>query len=103
MESVHQNMQNELEITVNFKKMKREQDPITLINSIKAITFRFCDQKYIIGSMWHAYKNLFTTIQCEEEETKAFYNRFKNVVEVIETYGGDISGMSNVYKMMRNI
>ena len=92
------NMQNELETTAHFKKMKHEQDPIALISSIKAIMFSFRDQKYIIGSMWHAYKNVFTTIQREDEETKTFYDRFKNVIEVIETYGGDIGGMSDVYK-----
>ena len=58
----------------------------------------FRDLKYVQGSLWRAYKNMFNTVQQDEEDFKTFYDRFKNVVDVIENYGGDIGGMTNLWK-----
>ena len=52
--------------------------------------------------MWHAYKNLFNTVQHEDEDLKDFYERFQNTVEVLENYGGDIKNMTNLYKIKEN-
>ena len=48
--------------------------------------------------MWRAFMNLSNNIQCEEEDMKSYYDRFKNTVEVIDTYGGYIGGLSDVWK-----
>ena len=53
-------MQNELETSDKFEKMKEDQDPIVLIQEIKSITYSFRDQKYVIGSMWRAFKTFST-------------------------------------------
>ena len=52
-------MQNEIEACNGFEEMERQQDPISLIKTIKGITYNFRDQKYLPGSMWHAYEHLF--------------------------------------------
>ena len=48
--------------------------------------------------MWRAYRNLFNTTQREDEDLKSFYDRFQGVVEVLENYGADIGGLSDMYK-----
>ena len=61
-------IQIELEAADGFEASEKKQDPITLIICIKAITFSFRDQKYVFGSMWRAFKNLFNTTQREDED-----------------------------------
>ena len=45
----------------SYESMKQEQNPITLINLIKGVTYSFRDQKYLPGNVWKAYKKLFNT------------------------------------------
>ncbi len=91
-------MQTELMACENYKDFKEAGDPIALIKAIKGITYNFRDQKYLPGSLWKAYKNLFNTVQRDDEDLKKFYDRFKNAVEVIENYGGDISSMTTLWE-----
>jgi hypothetical protein len=92
-------MRNELEAMSNFEAINIKQDPIALIKAIKGITYSFRDQKYLPGSLWRAYKNLFNTVQCKDEDIKDFYKCFQNAVEVLENYGGDIQNMKDLYKI----
>jgi hypothetical protein len=92
-------MKNELEATSNYQSMNMKQDPIALIKAIKGITYSFRDQKYLPGSLWHAYKNLFNTVQHEDEDLNDFYKRFQNAVKVLENFGGNIKNMTNLYKI----
>ena len=65
-------MKNELQAMTDYQQMSDNEDPIMLIKNIKGVTHNFCDQKYNIGSMWHAYKQLYQCIQKEYEEIKTF-------------------------------
>ena len=85
-----QMMKNELETCTNYRTMHEQEDPIALIKNIKGVTHNFKDQKYSTGSMWHAYKQLYSIIQKEDEDIKDYYDRFKNQVEVIENNGGEL-------------
>ena len=58
-------MQNEIEASTGFEEMGKKQDPIALIKTIKGLTYNLRDQKYLPGSMWCAYKNLFNLTQRE--------------------------------------
>ena len=69
-----------------------------LIKNIKGVTHNFRDQKYSIGSMWHAYKQVFQCIQKEDEDIKTFFERFKNHVEVIENNGGELGMETKLLK-----
>ncbi len=91
-------MQNEIEASNDYKDMDKKQDPIKLIKTIKGITYNFRDQKYLPGSMWRTYKNLFNTTQREDEDLKSYYDRFQNAVDVLENYGADIGALSKAYK-----
>ena len=84
-------LQNEIMAMNSYESMKQEQNPITLINLIKGVTYSFRDQKYLPGNVWKAYKMLFNTTQKEDEDLKVYYERFKNQIEVIENYVGDIT------------
>ena len=92
-------MKNELKAMSNYEDMNMQQDPIALIKAIKGVTYSFWDQKYLPGSLWHAYKNLFNTVQCEDEDLQEFYERFQNTVEVLENYGNNIKNMTDLYKI----
>ena len=92
-------MQTELMAVEGYQTFKSEMDPIALIKAIKGVTYNFRDQKYITGSLWRAYKSLFNTVQREDEDLKKFYDRFKNAVEIIENYGGDIGSMTKLWKL----
>ena len=91
-----QMMKNELQATANYQVMSDNEDPIMLLKNIKGVTHNFRDQKYNIGSMWHAYKQLYQCIQKEEEDVKTFFERYKNHVEVIENNGGELGKETNL-------
>ena len=95
-------MRNKLEAMSNFETINNKQDPIALIKAIKGITYSFRDQKYLPGSLWRAYKNLFNTVQREDEDIKDFYKRFQNAVEVLENYVSNIRNMTDLYKIEEN-
>ncbi len=67
-------MQTELMACDDYKEFKDNGDPIALIKAIKGITYNFRDQKYLPGSLWKAYKNLFNTVQCKDEDLKKYYD-----------------------------
>ena len=93
-----QMMKNELQATDNYNTMSENEDPIALIKNIKGVTHNFRDQKYNIGSMWHAYKQLFQCIQKEDEDIKTFFERYKNHMEVIENNGGELGTETKLLK-----
>ena len=68
-------MQTELMACKDYQEFKEEEDPIALIKAIKGITYNFRDQKYLPGSLWKAYRNLFNTVQRDDEDLKKFYDR----------------------------
>ena len=70
-------MQTELMAIEGYKDFTAEGDPIALIKAIKGITYNFCDQKYLSGSLWRAYRRLLNTVQRKEEDLKKYYDRLK--------------------------
>src|SRR5210317_2099234 len=73
-------LQNELMAMNAYEKMKSEQNPITLISLIKGVISSFRDQKYLPGNVWKAYRMFFNIIQKEDEDLKAYFDRFKNLI-----------------------
>ena len=91
-------MKNELQAATDYQQMSNDEDPIMLLKNIKGVTHNFRDQKYNIGSMWHAYKQLFQCIQKEDEDVKTFFERYKNHVEVIKNNGGKLGQETQLLK-----
>ena len=85
-----QMMKNELEAATDCGTVCTAEDPIALIKNIEGVTHNFKDQKCATGGMWHACKQPFSCTQKEEEDTKDYFDRFKNHVEVTENNGGEL-------------
>ena len=83
-------MIGEIKALPNYATLHGNQDPIALIQGIKGIIYSFRDHKYIHGNIWRAYRALFNTVQKEDEDLKAFHERFENQVDVVEKYVGRI-------------
>ena len=83
-------MQTEPQAADDFEKMDDEQDPMVSMKNTKKMTNDFRDKRCVFGSMWQAQKQPHNCTQREDEDVKKHDNRFKNHVEIIENYGGDL-------------
>ena len=50
--------------------MSAEEDPMAPIKNIEGVMHNFRDQRCATGSSWHAHKQLFSCVQCEDEDIK---------------------------------
>ena len=63
-------------------------DPIALLKEIKAITFKFEEQKYICHSLHMAYRNFYTFKQLPETSNTKYLEQFNNLVDIVIQHSG---------------
>jgi hypothetical protein len=83
-------MSAKLKALPTFKEMHTEKDPVKLLKSIKGLTFK-CDSEKEYGmSRVEAIDKLFRIYQTKEMSNTQFLDKFNNLVDVIEHYGGTV-------------
>ena len=81
-------MTTRLEGTSGFSKARDDEEAVALIMLIKGICCRFNDQQQAVWSVVQAKKRVFLLVQYEYLSLNKYYEEFKALVVVVETYGG---------------
>ena len=81
-------MREKLEALENFDDIKSEFDVLALLVEIKTINFKFEDQKYPFGAVYYANKRFYNYKQGTDETNNEHYEKFNNLVSVVDSYGG---------------
>jgi hypothetical protein len=85
-----------LKALANFKDMHTDKDPVKLLESIKVLTFKFNNEKEYEVSLVEAIDKLYRTYQTKEMTKTQFLDKFNNLVDIIEHYGGTVGVHRNV-------
>ena len=91
-----------LEGTSGFNKAREDEDAVALITLIKGICCHFNDQQQPIWSIVQAKKRVFLLIQSEYLSIDKYYEEFKALVAVVETYGGTFADPGIIEKELAN-
>jgi hypothetical protein len=83
-------MTAKLKALSNFKDMHMDKNPVKLLKAIKGLTFKFDNEKEYEMSLVEAVDKLYRTYQTKDMTNTQFFDRFNNLVDVIEHYGGTI-------------
>ena len=83
-------MTSKLKSLPMFKDMHIAKDPIKLLKAIKALTFKFDNEKEYEMSLVEAIDKLYQVQQTKDMTNIDFLHKFNNLVDVIEHYGGTI-------------
>ncbi len=73
-----------------YEKMYENSDSLTLIKTIKGIAYEFESQKNIYLALDNAKCAFYSYHQGSDEMNTDYMSRFKNTLEVIKHYGGNI-------------
>ena len=80
-------LRSKLKQHADWEIVSTNQDVLTLLVIIKAITFKFEDQKFLVLSLFQAKKNIYSlhqgNLSCHD-----YLQRFRNMVHVSEAYNG---------------
>ena len=74
----------------SFDNINAHQDVISLIKSIKGLTFKFDVKQYALMAMVNINTRLYKCTQGQHTTDALYYEQFKSLVEVIEHYQGEI-------------
>jgi hypothetical protein len=69
---------------------KKYQTPVKLLKAIKGLTFRFDSEKEYEMSLVEAIDKLYQMYQPKDMSNTQFLDKFNNLVDVIEHYGGSV-------------
>jgi hypothetical protein len=83
-------MQGKIKSDENYKKTHEDSDSLKLIKVIKGIAYKLESQKNIYLALDNAKCTFYLHHQGPEETNVNYMSKFKNTVEVIEHYGGNI-------------
>ena len=81
-------MLNKLEALSEFKAIKEKCDVLALLEQMKSLTFKYEEQKYCYSSVYYANKRFYNFKQGQDDNCTEYYNKFNNLVSVVESYGG---------------
>ena len=81
-----------LEDKDGYDKMKTNYNTIDLLKSIKDSVFQFSDQKYGSHSVHEAVRKFHNAQQDKDSNAQTYYQRFKNLIDVVEHCGGSLGG-----------
>jgi hypothetical protein len=84
-----------LEGAPGFQAARAANDVVTLISLIQGYCCRFDRQGHPYMSVAEAFKSLCFAFQQPSQSNNDYFNDFKSLVEVLETYGG--TGLSVSY------
>jgi hypothetical protein len=83
-------MQGKIKSDEDYKKTHEDSNGLKLIKVIKGITYKFESQKNIYLALDNDKCTFYSHHQGPEETNVNYMSKFKNTVEVIERYGGNI-------------
>jgi hypothetical protein len=83
-------MTAKLKAMPTFKEMHSEKDPVKLLKAIKGLTFRFDSKKEYEMSLVEAIDKLYQLYQEKNMPNTQFLEKFNNLIDVIEHFGGTI-------------
>jgi hypothetical protein len=83
-------MTAKLKALPTFKKLHADKNPVELLKAIKGLTFKFDNEKEYEMSLVEAIDKLYQIHQTKEMTKTQFLDKFNNLVDVIEHYGGAI-------------
>ena len=90
-EQMSRPLQEKVESQSTFETSVEEpQDSIMLLRMIKTLAYKFEESKKDYTALVEALRTFYSFRQGAEMSNSAFYERFKNNVEVIEHIGGSI-------------
>jgi hypothetical protein len=85
-----ESMQAKIKSTTGFESMRDNTDSLELLQTIKGIAYKFEAQDNIYMAMDDAKNAFYTYVQSHDETNASYLTKFKNMVEVIEHYGGSV-------------
>jgi hypothetical protein len=83
-------MSAKLKALPTFKEVHTEKDPVKFLKSIKGLTFKFDSEREYEMSLVKALNKLYCIYQTKEMSNTHFLDKFNNLVDVIEHYGGTV-------------
>jgi hypothetical protein len=85
-----ESMQAKIKSADNFESMDTESNSLDLLLEIKGIAYKFESQKNIYLALDNAKSAFYVYRQGPEETNATYMSKFKNSIDVIEHYGGNI-------------
>ena len=83
-------MRQRLEASENFQNIASQGDAIELLKTIKNITYNYQSQKYTPQAIHDAKRRFYQCYQPSNMTVQAYYERFINLIDVIDHIGGSI-------------
>ena len=87
-----ESMQAKVKSVSDYDRMMDENDSLALLKTIKGIAFQFESQDNLYRSLDAAKTAFWKAAQGSEESNAAYMTRFKNIIDVVEHYGGNLAG-----------
>ena len=79
-----------MKATPGFKDMHMNKDSLMLLKTIKGLTFQFDGEKEYEMSLVDAMDKLYRMFQTKEMTNTQFRDKFNNLIDIIEHYGGSV-------------
>jgi hypothetical protein len=76
--------------TLSFKDMHMNKDPLMFPKAIKGLMFRFDGEKEYEMSLVDAMDKLYRMFQTKDMTNTQFRDKFNNLIDIIEHYGGSV-------------
>ena len=86
-----QQMRNKIESHENYKEYEENDDVVNLMRIIKEIMYSTTEVVYNHWNVATTMSKLHNTVQYKKESLVAYYKRFVNMVDVVETQWGILS------------
>ena len=91
-------MKAKLKAIPNYDTMDDNLDAVELLKGIKGLSYRFESSQYEFQSMADSTARLYRFFQARTMTNTEYYERFNNLLAVIEHYGGELECHTNLIK-----
>ena len=85
-----ESMQSRLKTVDDFETIDEDRDCLKLLNEIQGITYKFETQRYPYEALWDVLLSFYQHRQHKHQSNSEYLTKFKNLVSVIEHYGGSL-------------
>ena len=89
-------MQAKIKTMDDFKQMHSDRDSLSLLTTIQGIMFNFERQNYPHLALHEAFAIFYALKQHRHQSNSDYLTKFKNLVNVIDHYGGSIGNHSRL-------
>ena len=83
-------MQTRLKTIDDFNNISEKRNCLSLLNEIQGITYKFETQRYPYEALFDILLSFYQQRQHRHQSNSEYHTRFKNLVNVIEHYGGEL-------------